>query len=104
MFRDKEQELERLNRQLLEEEEEDEDEEYDEEDDEEYDEENEAQEDLQDYNAYNSDTADVDLDAYSDEVYTAPRRGCGCAALAILLTSLVLLFLAYLLAKHGGIL
>ena len=100
MFEDREQELDRLNRQLLEEaeeEEECEEEEYEEE----YDEDAEA---VSDYEAFNSDTTDVDLEEYSDRVYREPPSRKGILAAVLLATAVVLLFLAYLLAKKGGLL
>ena len=101
MFRDREQELERLKRQLLEEDEYEEDEEDEEEYEEEEDEEEEA---FPDCPVYNTDAADVDLEEYSDAVYEEPRRSWGLVAAVLLLTAAVLLLLAYLLANRGGLL
>lgn len=102
MFRDREKALRELQKQLLEEEEETISEEEAQEDDdlpqEVYD------ECAADVRAYNSDTADTDLDDYSDAVYEEPRRRTGCALWLSLLAAAVLLALSYLLAKQGGLL
>ena len=98
VFRDREKELDRLNRQLLEEEETEA--EYEEEEDGEETEETEQP----DYDAYNGDAADVDLEEYSHRVYEEPKRGRGLLAVIFLLTAAVLVFLAYLLAKKEGLL
>lgn len=99
MFRDREKELERLSRQLLEEE----TEEYEEEEDE-ADEYEEDDYDEDEPVIYNTDTTDVDLEEYSEAVYEEPRRSWGLVAAVLLLTAAALLFLAYLLAKRGGLL
>ena len=91
MFKDAKEELERLNRQLLEE------------DEEEYDEEEYDDEDEEEYDAYNGDTSDVDLEEYSQQVYEDPPSRKGIVAAVLLATAIVLLFLAYLLAKRGGL-
>ena len=95
MFKDAEEELARLNRQLLEEDEEElNEEEYEEE---ESDEETE-------YDTYNTDNTDVDLEEYSQQVYEQPPSRKGIVAAILFATAVVLLFLAYLLAKRGGLL
>ena len=98
MFRDREKELERLNRQLLEEDEEYEEDEYEDEEDEEYEEDDALPE------IYNTDSADIDLEEYSDTVYEEPRRSWSLVAAVLLLTAAVLLLFAVLLAKKGGLL
>ena len=95
MFKDAKEELERLNRELLEE---------DEEEEEEYDEESFEEEEEEEYDAYNGDTSDVDLEEYSAEIYEDPPSRKGIVAAVLLATAIVLLFLAYLLAKRGGLL
>ena len=96
MFRDREKELDRLNRQLLEE---------DEEEQEAADEEQveEPEEEQPDYDAYNGDTTDVDLEDYSDRVYEEPPSRKALVAAVLLVTAAVLVFLAYLLAKKEGL-
>ena len=92
MFQDREKELQRLNQQLLEDEEE------------EYSEEICEQEEQPDYDAYNADTCDVDLEEYSQAVYEEPNRGRRLVAAILLATAAALLLLAYLLAKKEGLL
>ena len=107
MFRDREQELERLKRQLLEEDEdeyEEDEDEYEEDEEEDEEEEDEEEEAFPDCPVYNTDAADVDLEEYSDAVYEEPRRSWGLVAAVLLLTAAVLLLLAYLLANRGGLL
>ena len=54
---------------------------------------------VQDYRAYNTDTADVDMDAYSEDV-RAGRRGSGCLVrLMILLTAVLCALVIFLLWK-----
>jgi len=97
MFRDREKELERLNRQLLEDEEPEDGEPEDEEPE-------EDGEEQPDYDAYNGDTADVELEEYSNRVYEEPPTRKGILAAVLLATAAVLLLLAYLLAKREGLL
>ena len=100
MFRDREKALQELQEQLLEEEENTLPEE-------------DAQDDLpseiyeaytEDVRARNSDTTDIDLDDYSDQVYEAPRGKNRFVLWFILLTAAVLLLLSWFLAKQGGLL
>lgn len=98
MFKDQNRELQRLEEALLQEEENDPilDEDLIEEDE---------QEDellLQNYSFYNSDTADVDLDDYSDEVYNAKPRTSPLVALALCLATAILLLVLYLILWRGG--
>lgn len=99
MFRDREKALEELEKQLLEEE--DEEEEYEDE----YEEEEEQIPSPRkpfDFDAYNTDISDTDLEEYSEEVY-APRRKTGCA-FWLLFFAAALLAVAYFLAKKEGLL
>lgn len=95
MFRDRQKALEELEKQLLEEEEE-EAEEYDDE------EESKPPRKPFDFDAYNTDDADTDLEEYSEEVY-APRRKTGCA-FWLLFFAAILLAAAYFFAKKEGLL
>lgn len=102
MFRDREEALDALQKQLLEEEDDDiPEEELPEDDDlpqavyDDY---------LEDLQAYNADTTDTDLDSYCQEVFQEPRRRSGCGLWFVLLTAAALLALAYYLAKRGGLL
>ena len=104
MFRDRERALQELQEQLLEDEEALPEEEELQEDFQETDFPEEMEEELPEVRAYNSDKADTDLDAFSDDVYATPRSRSGCALWVILLTATVLLVLAYFLAKQGGLL
>lgn len=92
MFRDRDAALEKLQKQLMEE--------------------DAAQDDFSpeesfdeqpDVNAYNTDAADTDLDAYSQDVYHAPQRRQRLILWLLLLTAGVLLLLAWLMAKAGGL-
>ena len=117
MFRDKEEELQRLEQLLAETEEEDQDEfdeeEYEEDfDDEDFDEEEGLREFSDDTDAtalfpshrdirvYNSDKTDVDIEKYSDDVFSGGRRP-GLPWVFAALTAVVLLML-YLALKQGG--
>ena len=94
MFRDRDKALDALQKQLLQEE-----------DDRQSEENAEYEEDSQeapDVDAYNTDTADTDLEEYSEAVYT-PRRSGGGALWFVLLTAAVLLTLALLLAIKEGL-
>lgn len=107
MFRDRDEELERLNRQLLEEENEkncEEEEEY--EDSGEYEDEYEEESDPQpDYNAYNADSTDVDLEEFCCQLDESPRKPTArFVAVFFFLGAIVLLVLAFLLAHHRGLL
>ena len=101
MFRDREKALQELQKQLLEREEEalPDEESQEERLGEVYD------EYAQNVRAYNSDTADTELDSYSDEIYEDPRHNkTGCILWLVLLLAGVLLALSYFLAKQGGLL
>ena len=122
MFRDKEEELQRLEQLLAEAEEEDQDEsdeeEYEEDfDDEDFDEEEFDEEELirefsddtdatalftshRDIRVYNSDKTDVDIEKYSDDVFSGSRPPVLPWVFAAL-TAVVLLML-YLALKQGG--
>ena len=99
MFRDREEELGRLEAALQEAEEEEdlpEDEEYEEDDEEEED-------DLPDFDAYNSDVTDEDLEEFSDTVYEGSRKSrLGLLAFMLAVLCVVLLALAFCLLKYGG--
>ena len=94
MFRDRDKALEDLQAQLLQEDDGVSAEEPQECDD--------PSQDIPDVDAYNTDTADTDLEAYSEAVYT-PRRSGGCVLWFVLLTAAVVLVLALLLAIKGGL-
>ncbi len=123
MFRDAEEELQRLEEELLsvDEEEELDEEEYDEdeeeyeeydedfdeedfdeeEDDEDFEEEDEViQPVVKGYKVYNSDHCDVNLDRYSEDVYRGRRSGCLAWVFAGL--TVALLAVLYLYLKQGG--
>lgn len=107
MFRDADEELQRLEEELLaqEEEDEEEDEEYDEDDeDEEYDDDEPEYEvipaPVKNYKVYNSDKTDVNMNRYSEDVYSGRKTGC-LAWLFVILTAAVLVVL-YLYLKQGG--
>ena len=57
-----------------------------------------------DVHAYNTDTADTDLDAYSDDVFETPPRKGSLVLWFVLLTAAILLALAWFMAKAGGLL
>ena len=101
MFRDRKEELDRLEAALLE---------SDEEaetltEDEEFLDEEEAEQPLPDFDAYNSDVTDEDLEAYSETVYEGGSRNrLGLLAVALALLSVVLFVLAWWLLKYGGFL
>ena len=102
MFNDREKALQELEQQLLEEEEE-----CEEAQDEEWDEE-EEEESVRtprvpfDFDAYNTDVSDTDLEDYSEEVYSCKRK-TGCSVWLLLLAALILA-IAYFLAKREGLL
>lgn len=98
MFRDREKALEKLQEQLLEEENDLPEEEFTKDDETVYD------DAPQDVHAYNTDTADADLDDYSEAVYEASRRRSGCVLWFVLVTAAVLLAISWFLAKQGGLL
>ena len=104
MFRDREEELQRLEEELLAAEEEPE--EYEEElDEEEYEEYEEAEDEVvsapvRGYKVYNSDRCDVNLEQFSKDVERGRRGGC-LAGLFALLTAVFVLLL-YLYLKQGG--
>lgn len=93
MFRDREEALQALQQQLLAEEEPE-----------------EAEADAQetptrrpfDFDAYNTDKTDMDLEDYAEEVY-APKQKTGCA-FWLLFFAVVILAIAYFLAKKEGLL
>ena len=114
MFHDREQELERLSEELLEEyeeleddpEDEDWDEDYDDEDwDEDYDEEEIFDaEPVTHVRAYNTDPSDTDLNELSDEVYYASGSRLTGWMIAIgIFTIAALSALVYMLLRHYGI-
>lgn len=100
MFRDRDEELDRLEAALQEAEEEEdfsEDEEYEEE----YEEEEESN--LPDFDAYNSDITDDDLEEYSEEVYEGRKKSrLGLLAFLLVVLCMVLSVLAWCLLKYGG--
>jgi len=102
MFRDRDEELDRLEAALQEE---DDEEAYEEEyEDEEY-EEDEDQEEaaLPDFDAYNSDVTDDDLEEFSEAVYEGRRKShLGLLAFMLVVLCLVLFALAWCLLKYGG--
>ena len=118
MFRDTEEELQRLEEELLaadeeeldeeelDEEEYDEEEDFDEEYDDDEDDEDFEEEDevivpaLKGYKVYNSDRCDVNLDRYSEDVYRGRRSGCLAWVFAGL--TVALLVVLYLYLKQGG--
>lgn len=98
MFRDRDEELDRLEAALQEE---DEEEEYEDED-EEYEEE-EEESTLPDFDAYNSDITDDDLEEFSEAVYEGRKKSrLGLLAFILVVLCLVLFALAWCLLKYGG--
>ena len=96
MFRDREEELVRLEAALLEQEEEVEE-------DEEYEEEEYEEEALPDFDAYNADVVDEDLEEFSETVYQGSGKSpLGFLAVLLILVSGLLLGLAWFLLKQGG--
>lgn len=55
---------------------------------------------VQGYRAYNTDTADVDMDAYSEDVHAGRRGGC-LVWLMVMLTVLLCALVGFLLWKQG---
>lgn len=130
MFRDRDEELQRLEEALLEEEEEEQKQRIEEEIEEERqkarrDEAEEEEEDdisfyqpddteddeadtfpnyANNYRAYNSDRVDVDLDEYSEQVRQEPKRGSCLLTLALILLCGILVMLILFLLKFQGIL
>ena len=121
MFRDKDQELERLTQALLEEDDDEDLEEYEDpeecedledfEEEEEYLDESDSEEEdwieelyptPRDYRAYNTDITDTDLDTYSEEVHSGKRGISGLAFLVWLLTMGVAVAVLYLFLRYGG--
>lgn len=107
MFRDRDEELNRLEEALRDADEEeetltDEEEYFDE--DEEYDA-YEEEMPLPKFRAYNSDTTDMNLEKYSKTVYKAGKgSGLGLLAFLLILLSILLFVLAWWLLKYGGFL
>ena len=101
MFRDRKEELDRLEAALLDADNEDtapDEEEF-------FEEEEEADAPLPDFDAYNSDVTDEDLEEYSETVYDGGRRSpLGALAVVLVLLTGVLLALAWWLLKYGGFL
>lgn len=98
MFRDRDEELDRLEAALQEAEEE---EAFSEE--EEYEEDCEEESDLPDFDAYNSDITDDDLEEYSEEVYEGRKKSrLGLLAFLLVVLCIVLAILAWCLLKYGG--
>ena len=96
MFRDREEELDRLEAALLEQEEEVEE-------DEEYEEDEYEEEALPDFDAYNADVVDEDLEEFSETVYQGSGKSpLGFLAVLLILVSGLLLGLAWFLLKQGG--
>ena len=63
------------------------------------------EETLPDFDAYNSDLTDEDLEEYSEAVYEGSRpKGLGLLAFLLAALSVVLLALAWWLLKYGGFL
>ena len=57
------------------------------------------------FRAYNADTTDTDLDAFSEEVWEGkPERLSGLVAVTCGLATAVLLVVLYLLLRYGGLL
>lgn len=102
MFRDKDEELARLEEELLEKEEPEEEEELAPEDP---DEESEAYVNYaNNYKAYNADKADLDLEEFSEEVYTpTPHRHMGLLTAIMLLLAGILLVLGWWLVRYMGV-
>ena len=97
MFRDRDEELNRLEAALQD----DGDEELPEE---EYEEEEDQEEDtLPDFDAYNSDITDDDLEEFSEAVYEgSQKRRLGLLAFMLAVVCIVLAALAICLLKYGG--
>ena len=130
MFRDRDEELRRLEEALLEEEEEEQKQRIEEEIEEERqkarrDEAEEEEEDdisfyqpddteddeadtfpnyANNYRAYNSDRVDVDLDEYSEQIRQEPKRGSCLLTLALILLCGILVMLILFLLKFQGLL
>ena len=94
MFRDRDEELDRLEAALQEDPEEElSEEEY----------EDEEEEDLPDFDAYNSDTTDGDLEEFSEAVYEGNRKSrLGLLAFMLAAVCVMLAILAFCLLKYGG--
>ena len=104
MFRDADEELARLEAALMESEGEEETPSEEEEffEEEEYEEEEKY---LPDFDAYNNDTTDEDLEQFSETVYQGHKSGpLGLLAVVLVLLCLVLFALAWWLMKYGGFL
>lgn len=86
MFRDKEEELRRLEEALLEDDTPEE----------------EMPAPQQAYAAYNNDDCDVDLEEYSQEVYEKPKSPYGLWAFLLLLMTALLCLLGYCILRYGG--
>lgn len=56
------------------------------------------------YNAYNSDTCDEDLDSYSEEVRQEPKKYTALVVLACLLAAGIVGILLWWLLRYGGLL
>ena len=98
MFRDRDEELDRLEAALQEAEEE---EAFSEE--EEYEEDCEEESDLPDFDAYNSDITNGDLEEYAEEVYEGRKKSrLGLLAFLLVVLCIVLAILAWCLLKYGG--
>ena len=104
MNRDRQEELERLEQQLLDEEASEE--EFEEETEEEYeDDPEEFEEELPEYESYNTDNCDIDLDQLSDQLNTPPRHSwTGFAVAMLLFTCIIVAVLGYWLLKQRGVL
>ena len=99
MFReDREEELRRLEKELLAQEEEPAEEEFDEEA--EYEETAPMRQSGRSCKVYNADRTDVDLDTYSEAVFSGPRRSVLPWIFGAL--TVVLILLLYLYLKQGG--
>ena len=102
MFRDRDEELDRLEAALQEAEEEEdfsEEEEYEEDCEEDCEEEF----DLPDFDAYNSDITNGDLEEYAEEVYEGRKKSrLGLLAFLLVVLCIVLAILAWCLLKYGG--
>ena len=57
------------------------------------------------YKAYNTDNCDPDLEEYSQQVYAPGKKGiAGLVVTALLLTAAIFAVLCYLIVRYGGIL
>lgn len=57
------------------------------------------------YKAYNTDNCDPDLDEYAQQVYAPKKKGiAGLVITALLLTAAIFAVLCYLIVRYGGIL